>query len=322
MLRFHACLACLTIVVIAGCESAPGPVATRAPEVTSSTSPASAPAVEYEFAELDVPAELGAFTSAFGINNAGVITGNYGNVDGTVHGFLYRRGNFTDFVVPGAGGFISGTLGHTNNRGTSSGYYSDSSDIGHAVLRAFDGTLTYLPDPLPGAIDTDPSGLNDHGVLVGVCRDAAGKAHGFVYRDGSYELYDHPGATSTRINGINNQDVMVGQWSAAGIVHGFILENGQTTALEFPGARSTRAAAINNHGAIVGFYNNNDGVFHGFLYDNGNFTTVDFPGSSDSAALDINDTGIIVGTYNDFSFGFVAFPGHGPSPAEELLTRD
>ncbi len=165
----------------------------------------------------------------------------------------------------------------------------------------------------------DPAGLNNYGTLVGYFRDAAFRAHGFILRNGTYEQYDYPGSTSTRVNGINDRDVMVGQFGAAGVQHAFIMENGETSLLEFPGAVSTRAAAINNRGDIVGFYNNSDGVFHGFLYSDGEFTTIDFPGSSDSFAGGISNKGVIVGTYNEFSFGFIAYPAHAANGNTDVI---
>ena len=57
----------------------------------------------YEFHAFDVPAELGSFTSAFGINNRGVIVGNFlAAADNTGHGFYFERGHFTDVIVPGS----------------------------------------------------------------------------------------------------------------------------------------------------------------------------------------------------------------------------
>jgi len=314
MIRHYLLLACVAVLAISACGSDSLPLDTTASD-TSAPALVATSDDDYDFVGFDAPPELGAFTSVYGVNASGTIAGNYFNVDGTVHGFLSRRGTFTDVVIPGAVGFFSASLGPVNDRGDAAGFYSDASDLVHAFIRARDGSITFLPDAAPDATDTDPTGMNNHGTVVGTYLDTGGHAHGFIHRAAGYELFDYPGSTSTRLNGVNDSDVMVGQWGAAGVQHGFILADGQTTLLEFPGARSTRAAAINNRGTIVGFYNNTDGVFHGFVYDRGEFATADFPGSFDCGVFGVSAKGVIVGTYNDFSFGFVATPLHGSDHA-------
>src|SRR5215207_4168416 len=56
----------------------------------------------YKFQALDVPAEWGDNTSAFGNNNAGKIAGNYVTTNGEVHGFIFDNGQFTDVFLPEA----------------------------------------------------------------------------------------------------------------------------------------------------------------------------------------------------------------------------
>ncbi len=312
--RILAALATVSIVWLAGCESDSDPVAPPNIVDSASESIVELSLGDYEFEPLDVPVEMGSFTSAFGINSWGTITGNFAAPDGTAHGFLVRRGVFTDVTVPGAGGTFLGSLGDINEFGVAVGLYSDADDVGHIFLRFADGRITKLPDPVPNALDSDGTGINNFGTIVGTYFDAEGKIHGFIRRFGHYETYDYPGATVTRVNGINDRGQMAGQWSAAGRSHGFILEDGETQPIEFPGAVSTRATCINNRGMVAGFYNNADGVFHGFVYRDGEFATVDFPGALDSAAFGINDAGVIVGTYDDFSRGFVARPQRHKPP--------
>jgi hypothetical protein len=55
---------------------------------------------QYTFGSVDMPAELGAFASAYGINNAGVLVGNFVTLDGNLDGFISEKGVFTDVVVP------------------------------------------------------------------------------------------------------------------------------------------------------------------------------------------------------------------------------
>jgi probable HAF family extracellular repeat protein len=305
-LYFAAALAGLVLAFV-GCGSDP---ATVAPPATGNLSQQSSQAVvAYDYQELDVPAEMGSYTSAFGINNAGAITGNYLNVDGSIHGFLARKGSFVDDVFAGGGPTFQGALGGINHRGISLGYYSDADDVGHAYLRSPDGSHTSLPDAIPGAFDTDATGINNLGTIVGTVIDASGKTRGYIRRDGQTEIYDYPGAVRTRLGGVNDRGQVVGFFTGSdGRSHGFMLEVGTPTTFDFPGARSTRGTAINNRGVIVGFYNNDDFVFHGFIYQGGEFTTIDFPGSIDTAVFGINDQNLIVGTYDEFSRGFVAFP--------------
>src|SRR5262245_19561283 len=75
----------------------------------------------YSFAEFDVPLEDGEGTSAFGINNKGVIVGNFFSVAGSVDAFIFEKGRFT-YVSPGTG-FFGGSLDEINDAGNAVGAF-------------------------------------------------------------------------------------------------------------------------------------------------------------------------------------------------------
>jgi hypothetical protein len=60
---------------------------------------------------------------------------------------------------------------------------------------------------------------------VGVYTDAAGAVHGFQYDGGSFARVDVPGATATRVFGINDRGDLVGAFvDTAGRTHAFAAE--------------------------------------------------------------------------------------------------
>src|SRR5947208_6526503 len=56
---------------------------------------------------------------------------------------------------------------------------------------------TYTTIDFPGAVATDPSGINSSGVIVGAYTDTTGAAHGFQLYSGTLTVIDYPGATQT-----------------------------------------------------------------------------------------------------------------------------
>jgi uncharacterized membrane protein len=265
-----------------------GPVATY----VSSAEP------QYTFQAIDVPPELGDFTSAYGINNGGTIVGNFVTADWEIDGFVFDKGGFTDVAVPGGSG---GALNDVNDLGQAVGSFADvDTGVGHSFLRSKSGQITVLPDAATGAWLTEATGISNAGVIVGFFIDADEQAHGFVLREGKY---------TTFLTRINDRGKIVGIWGDAdGRRHGFLLQNGVAKSIDVPGAAATRSMGINNWGEIVGWYLDADLVAHGFLLRRDKYTDIDFPGAADSAALGINDRGVIVGTYDEFSRGMVAMP--------------
>ena len=267
---------------------------------------------EYTFFPLDVPSEFGAGTSAFGINNKGVIVGNFGSVDETIDGFVFEKGQFTSVTVPGSG-FDRGSQLGVNDQGTAVGTFDDAqTQTGRAYVRSWDGKITVLPDAAPDALSTIATGINNLDTIVGFYRKADGVRHGFILRDGKYTTYDYPGAARTFLDGINDHGVIVGRYRDEDFrMHGFLLlTDGRTVPLEVPGAVQTFTFTgdINNLGQVVGAYEDEDGIVHGFLFHDGVYTTLDFPGAANTNLLSINDHGEIVGTYDDASRGLVALP--------------
>src|SRR5205085_2168968 len=99
------------------------------------------------FAAIDVPGAIS--TQALGINDAGLIVGNFS--DGTtVHGFLDAAGSFTTIDVPGASSTIANGI---NDAGQIVGFFVDNSgehgfvDTGGSWAKWRRGSA--LPSPRP-----------------------------------------------------------------------------------------------------------------------------------------------------------------------------
>src|SRR5262249_32892313 len=77
----------------------------------------------YTFQPIDDPDAGPGGTSVFGINPAGVMSGNYADPANELHGFVLRGGLFTNVTVPGSS-FTE--LAHINSRGTAVGDFIDA----------------------------------------------------------------------------------------------------------------------------------------------------------------------------------------------------
>lgn len=123
----------------------------------------------------------------------------------------------------------------------------------------------------------------------------------------NYANIAFPGALLTKVNGINNGNVVVGSYlDSSSNEHGFIYRNGKFTAVNFPGASDTQVLGINDFGDIVGVYQVPGPLnFHGFLRHAGRFTGINDPDATfGTMAFGISKAGEIVGSY-DNAHGFV-----------------
>lgn len=111
---------------------------------------------------------------------------------------------------------------------------------------------------------------------------------------GTYTQIDYPGATQTRVLGINSAGEMVGFYvDSLGDDHGFLLSGGEFTTIDVPGSNKTDADGINDVGQIVGYSR-----LGGFVYDRQSqgFTIFNVPnGWLNTTATAINNAGTIVG---------------------------
>jgi probable HAF family extracellular repeat protein len=271
-------------------------------------------------------------SSAFGVNNAGVVVGNWANpATGNIDGFVYSDGTYTD-VVPTATS-TSALLNAINNAGTAVGEYAGPDGIYHGFTYA-NGNVTLLPD-FPGVTGltlSTPLGINDAGTIVGYYGTGPMSSgfipfSAYVLSNGTYTAYSYAGAQGTAFNGINNAGTIVGVYENAGgsvassfyIPQGDLSHSASWVGINYPGSTFTDAYSINNLGQIVGYYVDANGLQHGFVYSggpNGTYTTLDYPndpglspiypGYTGTELSGINDLGQIAGTYNNYSNGFIA----------------
>jgi probable HAF family extracellular repeat protein len=261
----------------------------------------------YTFQPIDDP-DAGPFgTSVFGINSPGVMVGNFADTDGVVHGFVLREGQFTSVTIDGSPGC---ELWGVNSRGTAVGDFSDELFVTlHSFTYSVDGTITYLPDPVPGA-SSSARGINNQGAVTGIfTTDNFATTHGYIYENGSFTVFDVPGGSFTGGWRITESGTVCGTFSdASGNSHGFLRDKkGNFTQIDVPGATFTVVLGLNDHGDIVGQFGD-ETTAHGFLLRKGVYVTLDYPGTTDTVPFDINNAGDIVGTYNGFSRGFIATP--------------
>lgn len=245
------------------------------------------------YTDLRVPGA--AVTVALGINNRGHIAGGYIDSAGIGHGYVLRDRVVKTIDHPRARGTV---LEKLNDRGQIVGYTDDPADPDDAWQGFIVEGGYFTPIDVPGAVSTQPTGINNFGVAVGGYRDAGGVWHGFIRRaDGAVEPLRLPAAVAVRPYDINDRGDIVGAYvDKTGAVHGFRRHGGSgvVDTIDVPGATLTEAIGVNDAGQIVGYHEVGTEA-HAFAFDRGSYRTIDPPGSAFAVASDINNTGQITG---------------------------
>lgn len=212
----------------------------------------------------------------------------------------------TTFDEPNAGtGSGQGTVANAiNQAGTVTGYYIDSTNMGHGFIRASDGTFTSFD--ANGALVTEPLAINVRGATTGVWAGASGVTSGF-YRSAAGTVTEF----SVKVGGIpqptyalsiNQGNAIAGEWvDSQGVYHGFIRSpGGSITSIDDPAATDgTRVVAINNAGTITGSFSGPPNADVGqafFRTADGTFTNFTVSGGT-GAGTAINSAGTIAGGY-------------------------
>jgi hypothetical protein len=167
-------------------------------------------------------------TQLLGVNDAGRAAGYWSDAAGNFHPFTWVPGAFTPISFTG---LVSAQATDINNAGWVTGFNMTSATTSEGFLDK-GGAFTFLQ--FPGSVFTQALGLNNTGQVVGTFTDAAGNVHGFLYNilTGTYTELDNPfGLNSTVINGVNDNDQIVGFYTTGGNTEGFVGQVPEPTSL-------------------------------------------------------------------------------------------
>jgi PEP-CTERM motif len=210
------------------------------------------------------PATL--FTQVFGIDAAGNTVGFYvtNPTVGTTSGFARSAGGtFTTVNQPG---FVFNQLLGINLSGTTAAGYSSTDPAGMVNQQAItvsggpsftSPVFTNINALLPANFNSQATGVNNSGEVVGFYQNAAGDFSAFMDVGGKITSFEFPGSMSTQALGVNNLGEIVGDYlDAAGVMHGFLDNLGALTTLDPTGSTATTINGLNDQGTVVGFYVN------------------------------------------------------------------
>jgi uncharacterized membrane protein len=174
-------------------------------------------------------------------------------------------------------------------------------DTSTAAVPLAGKSFTYhVPDAVFIDFFTHRSKSRSAGGLYSLFGNARGPS-GSCVGDSVYQttVVDVPGAIETVLNGINDEQDLVGYYyDQNSVYHAFVRRRGQFQQLNAPGAVYTQPSAINRSGQIAGV--DYDGISdHAFLLNGGVYRTLDFPGASNTFANNLNSWGDVVGGYVD-----------------------
>ena len=206
--------------------------------------------------------DSGAFaTTGRAINSANTITGY--STDSTLN--LRTDGEFvrtsggsvtplTDGVNP-----LHGIAQGINTAGSIVGDYFFTSG-GHTFRHGYSivgGVFTDISVDNVFSHHTQARGITDSGLIVGWATLGGGVTEGFIYSGGAFNFIIDPSpsnATTTYLEGINNNGLAVGEWQdISGNFHAFEYNLLTSSFLEFapPGASNAQAFGLNDLGQVV-----------------------------------------------------------------------
>lgn len=163
--------------------------------------------------------------AAFGINDGGVIVGQYFHSDGIISsGFVGSGSSFSPIDPTGAA--VSTSAQAINDNGLVTGFYGTSGNPSFTHGFLFDtktSAYTLLNDPVANDLAfTQFLGINDGGEAVGYYQTNTGAQHGFLYNTATsaYTFLDDPniatvGAPLMQITGIANSGEIAGFYTDA-----------------------------------------------------------------------------------------------------------
>lgn len=221
------------------------------------------PPVAANFTRLNVPGQTGG-TQVFGITANGLTTDGFSvSPAGVNSGFVHTGATFTTVDQPGTA--FNQLLG-INALGTTAAGYSSTDLAGminqHALTVSggpsfTTPTFTDINALLPANFNSQATGVNNSGEVVGFYVNAAGNFVAFMDVGGTITSFEFPGSLSTQALGLNNLGEIVGDYlDAGGVMHGFLDNLGAFTTLDPTGSTATTINGINDQGTVVGFYVN------------------------------------------------------------------
>ncbi len=172
-----------------------------------------------------------------------------------------------------------------NASGAVAGSFLDTNSVYHGFTLAPNGTITVEDAPGAGAATnegTQLTDMNSGGEIVGAIDvgnvgGVIGVTHSLILStDGTFTVFDPPGAVSSFAEGINDSGEIVGEYRDAALVrHGYLrAADGTFTSFDDPNAAQmslsdqfigTSPRRINASGAVVGTYSDANGVRHAFV---------------------------------------------------------
>lgn len=160
-------------------------------------------------------------TGAFGISEAGEISGQFENPKGVFHGFLFWGGVFLTFDL--VDGPTNGAWTMTP-QGDPLGHMQATGDRMKGWLLTRKGLQVLEFPPAEMNIMSCPFGANSKGDVVGHYQRINEQVRGFLYTGGSFISIEVPDSTGTNAYGINDDRVVVGTYyDNNSKTHGFVM---------------------------------------------------------------------------------------------------
>jgi len=250
---------------------------------------ADAPKLTFKFKQVNFPGAAG--TSAYGLNDAGVIVGQYYDSAGVFHGYVLDHGRGTTIDDPNGSNTLCADI---NASGVIVGEYTAPDGDNHGFRYENGKFKEIAPDNLSGA-----DGINEQGLIVGgfahcdFCQQ-----HGFLWNKHKFKQLDVPGAMWTGAGSINNQGVItIIAPDNDNLYHSYLYRNKKYSEIKVPGAYETFIESINNDGDLGFTWDAKKGNDHSAIRFKGHFYKFDYRKGYDTLLTKLNTKRTIVGNY-------------------------
>jgi hypothetical protein len=270
---------------------------------------AAAPPLTFTFSDVH-SLKTATETDAYGVNNAGVIVGDYVDSKGIQHAFILNGTKLTTVNNTHCSN-LSLAFYAVNTAGTAVGWCTNATTGTSQAFTYASGKFTAVS--FPKSTGTQATGINDKGWVSGFYLDSTNTQHAFVKKGAKYTSIDVKGATSADAYGINNAgDMTVYAFNSSGDYLSYLYNGTTFKKISDPKASvlGTVVHVPNNKGDITGTYfvNSSGSEASGFLFHNGKYFDVQDPKANNSTRSDgLNDKLEMVGRYTPTAGGNVGF---------------